>query len=471
LFINGKLVDPGEGKYYDVINPANEQVAGKAPIATKAQVDEAVAAARAAYPAWAAKTLEERQGYLKKCSEIIEANKDELAKLLCTEQGKPINHAAGEIGMLQMKLGVDMKIKNEPDRYTEDDDWIVEVRRKPVGVVACIGPWNFPAFCCLNKWSIAVALGNTCVVKPSPMTPLTNLRLAELLKDVFPPGVLNYISGDDKSNFNAGAHMSSHPAIDKLSFTGSVPTGKKIMASCAHDVKRVTLEMGGNDAAIIREDCDVDKVAPKVFGGAMANTGQVCVAIKRIYCHESIYPKFVDKLKECAKKAKVGDGFTEGVEYGPLNNSMQYNKVKEYMEDAKKQGAEFHQGAEVPSKGYFIPPTIVTGIKEGVRLVDEEQFGPVVPVMPYKTDAEAVERANNTSYGLGGSVWGTDVAKANELGDQLRTGTVWINDHLALTGAPFGGFKQSGLGREFGKADITTFTESQTFRLAKKPVA
>jgi len=249
------------------------------------------------------------------------------------------------------------------------------------------------------------------------------------------------------------------------------------MTCCAKDVRRVTLEMGGNDAAIVREDVDVAKTAQKVFNGAFENTGQICCAIKRCYVHQSIYPEFVDEIVKCANKAVVGDGFAKGVKYGPLCNKMQFGKVSELVEDARKNGAKIHCGGKAMDEseivggqgtgGYFYKPTIITGVKEGCRIVDEEQFGPALPVMPYENDEEAIERANSSHYGLGGSVWTKDIATGNKLAARVLSGTVWVNDHLAITGAPFGGFRESGIGRESGKADLSTFTELQTLQLAK----
>jgi acyl-CoA reductase-like NAD-dependent aldehyde dehydrogenase len=343
----------------------------------------------------------------------------------------------------------------------------VEVRRRPIGVTACITPWNFPAFCAIQKWAPAIVLGNACVWKPSPFTPLSGLRIAALVSSILPPGVLNVVTGDDKRPFNVGRHLVEHDDVAAVSFTGSGPTGKRIMAACAPQVKRVVLEMGGNDAAIVRSDVDVEEAAKGVFSGAMANTGQICCAIKRCFVHESLYEPFKAQLVKLANEASVGDGFSEGVQYGPINNTMQLGKVTDLVEDARAAGCEILTGGKTrEGGGYFYEPTIVSNIKEGVRLFDEEQFGPVLPITPYKTDAEAVERANSSEYGLGGSVWSKDVAAGNELASKILAGTVWVNAHTPLTGAPFGGFKQSGLGRELGKADITAFTESQTLALA-----
>lgn len=237
-------------------------------------------------------------------------------------------------------------------------------------------------------------------------------------------------------------------------------------------MKRLTLEMGGNDAAIVRADVDVATVAPKVFSSAFGNTGQVCCAIKRVFVDERIFDEFTKEMAKCAEAAKAvcGDGFSPEVKYGPLNNKMQFDKVSELVNDAQSHGAVVHAGGKpmvTDSGGYFYEPTIITGVAEGVRLVDEEQFGPVLPIMPYKTDPEALARANNTKFGLGASVWGRDLATANKLAGHMQAGTVWVNDHCSLTGAPFGGFKSSGLGRELGIADVEAFTECQTRRLAK----
>jgi len=317
------------------------------------------------------------------------------------------------------------------------------------------------------KFAPAVALGNTFIVKPSPYTPLTTVRLGELFKDVFPPGVLNVVSGSDQNAFNVGAYLSKHPVVNKISFTGSVGTGKKIYQTASCDVKRITLELGGNDPAIILPGSDLDEIAPKIFANAMATTGQICVAIKRVFVHESQHDQLVEKLAECARIAKVGDGLEEGVEYGPLNNKMQFDRINDLVNDAKQNGAKIVVGgAPLDRPGFFYAPTIVDNVKEGVRVVDEEQFGPVLPILTYQTVEEAVQRANNTEYGLGGSVWG-DVNKANELASQILSGTVWVNDHITFTGGPFGGFRQSGLGREFGKEDIHTYTEVQVIKFAK----
>ena len=414
----------------------------------------------------------------------IEAHKVPLVNLLIREQGKPINNGAlGEFGMCTGLLAKWCALTEADllkDVYKDTAAVRIEVRRRAIGVIACITPWNYPLFCSIQKWAPAIMLGNAAVVKPSPMTPLTALAVGELVAGAFPPGVLNVIGGDDAGQpFNVGAHLTSHPGVDKVSFTGSIRTGKAIFAAAAPDVKRVTLEMGGNDPAIVRADCDPAAAAQGVFNGAFGNTGQVCCAIKRVFVHESIYSAFCAEIAKCAETGlqQTGDGFHENTKYGPLNNKMQFDRVCELVDDAVARGATVLAGGKpgLPkgsanggsAEGYFYEPTILTGLKEGVRIVDEEQFGPALPVMSYKTDEEALARANGTKFGLGGSVWSTDVAAANALAQRIQSGTVWVNRHMDITGAPFGGFKWSGVGRELGKADLDTFSESQTLMLAK----
>lgn len=469
--IGGEMQPSGD--YFDVVNPSTARAFAQAPHASEEQSEAAVAAANAAFPAWASLSLDERKRHMAAAADAMEAAKAELSELLVKEQGKPLGAASGEVDLciecLRKMQEVELPVSTTTVDYVPASKaHTVTVVRRPIGVIAGITPWNYPMFCSVQKWAPALVLGNTFVLKPSPFTPLTALRYGELLQGVFPAGVFNVISGDDKAAFNVGRFLTSHPSVRKVSFTGSVPTGKHIMAACAADVKRVTLEMGGNDPAIVRADCDPAEVAPKLFGSAFGNTGQICCAIKRCYVHESIYDKFVEEMAKCAKAAKCGDGFEEGVEYGPLNNKMQYDRVSELVEDAKASGGTIVTGgAAIEGKdGFFYQPTIVTDVKEGVRLVDEEQFGPALPIMSYSDDDEAIKRANATVYGLGGSVWGKDLSAANALACRIRSGTVWVNDHASLTGAPFGGFGQSGLGRELGAADIDTFTECQTLKLA-----
>jgi acyl-CoA reductase-like NAD-dependent aldehyde dehydrogenase len=316
-------------------------------------------------------------------------------------------------------------------------------------------------------WKIAPALlaGNTVVLKPSPYTPLATLKLGEVLRDVVPAGVINIVSGNDA----LGGWITGHPAVRKISFTGSVATGKKVAAAAAPDLKRVTLELGGNDAAIVLDDADPKDVVPKLFWGAFSNSGQICSAIKRVYVPESLYEPIANGLAEMAKGVKVGDGLSAGVELGPINNRPQFERVKELVEDAKKAGGKvLAGGAPVAGDGYFFQPTVIGGLSDGVRLVDEEQFGPALPVLTYRRVEDAVERANATHFGLSGSVWSANPDRAQSVAEDLDCGTAWVNQHLAIgPHVPFGGAKWSGIGVENGPWGLLGFTEIQVVNVAK----
>jgi acyl-CoA reductase-like NAD-dependent aldehyde dehydrogenase len=341
----------------------------------------------------------------------------------------------------------------------EDGDKRFQIVGKPVGVVAAFTPWTFPVI--LVSWELAPAFlaGNTVVAKPSPFTPLSSLLVADILKDVVPPGTLSIVAGDGP----LGAYLSSHPLVRKISFTGSVATGKKVMLAAADDLKRVTLELGGNDAAIVLDDVNPDEVAEGLFWGAFQNSGQVCAAIKRLYVPEQLHDSIVAKLVDRAKRTKVGNGMEPDVELGPINNDMQFQKVLGLVEDARKSGGKIEVGGErMGSKGYFLPPTIVTGLGAGAKLVDEEQFGTALPIIKYKHLSDALEQANRSHFGLGGSVWSSNADRAEEVARELESGTVWVNQHIDLSPLqPFGGHKWSGIGVENGKWGYNEFTQVQ----------
>jgi acyl-CoA reductase-like NAD-dependent aldehyde dehydrogenase len=464
MTIDGKAV-AGAGRF-GVINPSTGEVFAEAPDASRAQLDDAMASSRAALRPWQG-DIEIRRKALRDAAAAIKAKAAELAPILVREQGKPMKDAFGEVigAAVWFEFTANLQIPVEVLADTPENR--IEVRRRPLGVVAAITPWNYPLL--LAVWKIAPALlaGNTVVIKPSPFTPLTTLALGALLRDVLPPGVLNVVAGGD----GLGAWMTSHPVPRKISFTGSTETGKKVAAAAAPDLKRLTLELGGNDAAIVLDDVAVDAVAEKLLQGAFMNCGQVCSAIKRVYVPEKLYSPLVDRLATLAKGIKVGDGFTEGVQMGPLNNKPQFERVSMLVEEAKKSGARIAAGgAPVGGKGYFYQPTIVADVAEGVRLVDEEQFGPALPVIPYRSVDDAVERANRTNYGLSGSVWSNSPERGLEVASRLECGTAWVNQHLALVPfAPFGGAKWSGIGVENGTWGLLGFTEIQTVNVAKKP--
>ncbi len=462
MTIDGKA-RAGEG-CFGVVNPATGQVFAEAPECSREQLDEAMAAAHAAWGGWR-RDEAQRRAALQGCAEAIQKNVETLAPLLTREQGKPLAKAAEEVvgAAVWFRYTAGLEIPVEVVADTEQSR--IEVRRRPLGVVGAITPWNFPLL--LGVWKIAPALlaGNTLVLKPSPFTPLTSLRLGEILRDVLPPGVLNVVSGGDA----LGAWITSHPAVRKISFTGSVETGKKVAAAAAPDLKRVTLELGGNDPAIVLEDADPKTVAPGLFAGAFENCGQVCSAIKRVYVPERLYRPLVAELEALARKLVVGDGSAEGTQMGPLNNRPQLERVRSLLEDARAHGATVTEGGQsLPAGGFFQAPSIVSGVSDGVRLVDEEQFGPALPVVPYARLEDALERANATHFGLSGSVWSADAARATEVAGALECGTAWVNQHLAIVpNAPFGGAKWSGIGVENGPWGLLGFTELQTVNVAK----
>jgi acyl-CoA reductase-like NAD-dependent aldehyde dehydrogenase len=463
MTIDGRSV-PGE-QGFDVINPATGQVFAQAPEATRAQLDLAMDAAAAALPAWQ-RDLARRRQALRDCAAAVKAHAAELAPILTREQGKPLARATEEMFGAAVWLEYTAGLEIPVEVIRDDADARIEVRRRPLGVVAAITPWNYPVM--LAAWKIAPALlaGNSVVLKPSPFTPLSTLALGEVLREALPPGVLNVVSGGNE----LGAWMTSHPVPRKISFTGSVATGKRVAAAAAPDLKRITLELGGNDPAIVLDDADPKAIADGLFWGAFMNSGQVCTAIKRVYVPEKLYPGLLSELAERARSVKMGDGFEADVQLGPLNNRMQFERVRELVDDARQHGAQIAAGGKPRAGGgYFFEPTIVSDVSEETRLVAEEQFGPALPVLPYRDVEDALARANATHYGLGGSVWSSDVARATELAGRLESGSAWVNQHPALLPfTPFGGAKWSGIGVENGPWGLLGFTEIQTVNVKKR---
>ncbi len=449
---------------FGVVNPATGQVGSQAPECSAEQLDAAMDSAAKAYRDWRSDEAARRQT-LDQVADLLFASVDALAPVLTAEQGKSLEDAKLEV------LGAGVWFKyyaslEMPREIIQDDDAAFsEVIRRPLGVVAAITPWNFPLV--LASWKIAPALlaGNTMVLKPSPYTPLTTLKVGELLRDVLPPGVLNVVSGGD----DLGAWMTSHPVPRKISFTGSVSTGKRVAAAAAPDLKRVTLELGGNDPAIVLDDVEPAEIAEKLFWGAFANNGQICSAIKRVYVPEARYDELVDELADRARSVVVGDGAAEGTQLGPINNKPQFDRVSELVGNALAGGAVAAAGGKaIDGPGYFFEPTILAGLTDGARIVDEEQFGPALPIVAYRDQADAIERANATHFGLSGSVWTSDPDRGAEVAGQLECGTAWVNTHLALAPhAPFGGAKWSGVGVENGPWGLHGFTEIQVVHRAR----
>jgi len=462
LYIDGDLVS--SDRYYDVINPATEEIVAQAPYASSAQVDAAIQAAHKAFPSWT-KDESSRSVALKLAAEAIRKRSEDIAKLITLEQGRPIHFAIGEVAGAAATLEHYANFDLPPLLpLRSDSEKFVAIERRALGVVAAITPWNVPIILLILKVAPALKAGNTVVIKPSEFTPLSTLLLGEVLNGIFPAGVLNIISGDGE----VGAQLSQHHLVKKITFTGSVATGKKLYAGAASDVKRLTLELGGNDAAIVLDDADPKTIVEKIFWGAFWNSGQICFAIKRVYVHERIFPQLLEALIERAKAAKVGNGFEQDVELGPITNAIQFEKVKYFVADALKHGAKIHTGgAALAGPGYFYPPTIVTGVGEGVALVDEEQFGPVLPIIPFSDEKDAIRQANASPFGLGASVWTADAQRGLAVVRQLDVGLAWVNQHGDIhPGAPKGGFKWSGLGYEGGLRGYEEFSELQVVNAA-----
>ncbi len=460
LIIDGKRHLTSDSS--EVRNPSTGGVVGRMPNAQPQDLENAVAAAKRAFATWSQKSDEERRAACHAVADKIEAHAEELAQLLTAEQGKPLGGMGSrfELGGTVAWTRVTADLELKPEVLQDTPEGRVELHRKPVGVVGSITPWNWPLL--IASWHIIPALrtGNTVVIKPSPYTPLSTLRMVELANEVLPPGVLNAISGPD----SLGAAMSSHPDISKMVFTGSTATGRKVMASAAPTLKKLTLELGGNDAGIVLPDADPKAIAPGVFWGAFNNNGQTCAALKRLYVHDSIYDEMCKELVAFAKTVPMGDGMDEKNQLGPVQNKMQYDKVSALVDDAVKSGGRVLMGGN-PSggPGYFYPITLIADVKDGMRVVDEEQFGPVLPIIRYSDTSTIVEQANRNPNGLGGSVWSSDVAKAKKLAQGLECGSAWVNKHGAIQpNAPFGGVKQSGLGVEFGAEGLKEYTTIQT---------
>jgi acyl-CoA reductase-like NAD-dependent aldehyde dehydrogenase len=448
---------------FDVINPATGEVFARSPNASKAQLDAAVAAARRAFTGWRSLSFEERRDYLMRFGQAFKERVEDLIPLLVREQGKPLAAARAELSYTPLQIEKLCALQVPTEVLRDNAQGRVELRYRPLGVVGIITPWNVPVSIAVGRITQALYTGNTAIQKPSPYTPLTTLKMGEIARDIFPPGVLNILAGTDE----LGPWLTEHPGIDKISFTGSVATGKKVLASASSNLKRVTLELGGNDAAIVLGDVDPVKVASDVFWAAFANCGQICLAIKRLYVHDSIYEPVCQALANLARNVKVGDGLDPGVQIGPIQNRMQYEKVLGFLEDTKRLGARILTGGHaLDGPGYFIAPTIVADIKEGTRLVDEEPFGPILPVIRFSDVEDVIRRANDTRYGLGGSVWTNDLQRGAEIAARLEAGTTWVNQHsLPDPHVPFGGAKESGLGREYSSLGLKSYMEAQVINI------
>lgn len=458
LSIAGRLLQTAQRG--EVINPATGDVLIDFPMAGRLELNEAVESAEGAFALWRDTSWEARQAKLIELADAIAEHQEQFISLLTLEQGKARAGAEWEIGGSIHWLREVAQQKLPETIVTGGEQGEVSSRHVPLGVVGAITPWNFPLL--LAVWKIAPALlaGNTIVVKPSPYTPLCTLWFGELAQQVLPPGVLNVVAGGNE----LGQWLTEHPGVNKIAFTGSTATGSRVMQSAAGNLKRVTLELGGNDPAIVLPDVDPKAIAEQLFWASFQNSAQFCVATKRLFIHESIYDKVADALCEYAKGVKIGDGLDADTQLGPLQNKMQYEKVCDLIDETRRDGLKFLAGGTIPQgNGYFIPITLIDNPPDSARCVVEEAFGPVLPLLKYRDVDEVIERANNTVYGLAASVWGRDLVQAQAIAQRLEAGTVWINQvHQFSPHIAFGGHKQSGLGIENALEGLGEYTNIQT---------
>jgi acyl-CoA reductase-like NAD-dependent aldehyde dehydrogenase len=464
LFIDGKAVVTE--KSFDVLNPADESIVAACPEASPAQVDAAVAAARRAQPAWAALPDAERVAKLHAIADLIKAHGKELSELITREQGKTQSglganmEVGGAEAWTRITAGLNLPVETIPDAQSN-----IQVLHKPVGVVASITPWNWPLM--IAVWHIMPALRAGCTVinKPASFTPLATLRLIELMNQVLPPGVMNSLAGGG----GIGAQLAAHPDVNKVVFTGSIPTGQKIMSGAVATLKRLTLELGGNDAGVVLPGTKIDPLLEKLFWGCFINAGQTCSCLKRMYVHADQYEEVVSKFAAFVKSIPMGDGFDPKNLIGPVSNKAQLNLVSDLVDEARAHGARIVTGGvRAKGPGYFYPLTVIADVTDDMRIVKEEQFGPVIPIIKYHSIEEAMQRANSLDVGLGGSVWGNDPEEAARYAQQLECGTAWVNQHAVLHPlAPMGGVKMSGIGIEFNVDGLREYTTVQVLSVAR----
>jgi len=444
-----------------VINPATGEQLATVPNIAVSSLDDAVAAARKALPSWSALSLERRKKAVSRVLAEIDSHVEELSTLVTAEQGRPLSQARWEIELLTKHYGPAVTQMDIPEFQEKVKD-IGQVWKRftPIGVVGTISPWNLPVLLSLAKALAAMVAGNTVVLKPSPFTPLTVLRISDYVRELLPAGVLNTVTGGDE----LGPWMTAHPGIDCVSFTGSVDTGKRVLASASATLKRVSLELGGNDPAIVLADADPTAIAQDLFTSMFLLSGQGCICVKRLYIHESIYPAVTDALVALARSAKVGNGLDSETVLGPIQNHLQFERLNSAWEEIQRSKVPLLFRGDVPreGKGFFFPITILANPPEDTSFVTQEIFGPIRSVFKYKTLDEAIRRANNTSYGLGASVWGRNPIELEQVARQLEAGTVWINQHAVRNAfVPATALKNSGIGVEFGQEGLLEYCHIQ----------
>jgi aldehyde dehydrogenase (NAD+) len=468
LLINNRWIPSESGKTFATINPSTGEEICQIAEADAADVEKAVKAARAAFEhgPWRKTAASERGRLLNRLADLIEQNADELARLESLDNGKPFGVAkavdvAATVGCYRYFAGWADKIQGKT--IPIDGDYFCYTRHEPVGVVGQIIPWNFPML--MQAWKLAPALatGNTVVMKPAEQTPLSALRIGQLIVEAgFPEGVVNILPGFGPT---AGAAIARHMDVDKVAFTGSTEVGKLIMEAAAQtNLKRVTLELGGKSPNIVFADTNVDEAVEGAHFGLFFNHGQCCCAGSRVFVEQKIYDEFVEKSGARARKRTVGDPFDPKTEQGPQVDQAQFDKVMGYIESGRSEGAKVVCGGDrVGDRGYFIQPTVFSDVRDEMKIAKEEIFGPVMSIIPFKSADEVVVRANRTEYGLAAAVWTRDIQKAHAIANNVRAGTVWVNCYNVLDSrAPFGGFKQSGIGRELGEYGLQQYTEVKT---------
>jgi len=468
LLINNRWIESASGKTFPTINPSTGEEICQIAEADGADVESAVRAARAAFERgpWRKTMASERGRLLNRLADLIEKHTDELAALEALDNGKTFAMAkafdvAASADCFRYFAGWADKVHGKT--IPIDGDFFCYTRIEPVGVVGQIIPWNFPLLMLSWKLAPALAMGNTSVMKPAEQTPLTALRMGELILEAgFPEGVVNLLPGYGPT---AGAAIARHMDVDKVAFTGSTEVGHLIMAAAAQsNLKRVTLELGGKSPNIIFADTNLDEAVEGAHFGLFFNHGQCCCAGSRVFVEERIYDEFVERSGARAQRRTVGDPFDPATEQGPQVDATQFDKVMSYIDSGRQQGAKLVcGGSRVGDRGYFIQPTVFADVEDGMKIAQEEIFGPVMSIIPFKTVEEVVDRANNTTYGLAAAVWTRDIGKAHAVANSVRAGTVWVNCYNVVDNrAPFGGFKQSGIGREMGEYGLQQYTEIKT---------
>ncbi|WP_288446793.1 aldehyde dehydrogenase family protein [uncultured Chryseobacterium sp.] len=432
------------------LNPSTLEVIGEVANTSREEIDDKIKKAQKAQKRWAARPDAERKEMILKVAEALQQNSKHLAAWITREQGKPLSGPGANfemqacVGWTQVPASLDV-----PEEIVFEDETRKDILyRNPIGVVAAIAPWNWPLMIAIWQIIPSLRMGNAVVIKPSEYTTFCTLEMIKVINTVLPEDILQVITGRGE----VGSYLTSHPEIGKIMFTGSIATGKKVIEASVKNMARLTLECGGNDAGIILPGFDVSKHIDQLFWAAFLNMGQTCACLKRLYVHENDYEKVVKALADYSSYIPMGDGADEASILGPIQNKMQYDKILDLILDSEKNGADvLFRGQKPDLEGYFIPVTLIGNVDNGHRIVDEEQFGPVLPIIQYKTLEEAITKANDSENGLGASVWSDDLNEAQKVAAQLQAGTVWINQHGAIHPlVPFGGAKQSGYGVEFG---------------------